>query len=290
MIKITLPATTANFGIGFDTLGMSLDLYNVFTFKQSDAHRTIGFDENIKSHENLVLSSYILFAEAYQKKSEILFVEIEQLESQIPVSRGLGSSAACILAGVFGANIMNELGKTYEECVDFAAKIEGHPDNVFACAYGGFISAYLENENYYYDQYPISKSIQFQLLIPLVTGNTSLLRKVLPTSLSYQDTVHNLSRIISLPNALQDGDFLKLKRILKDQLHEPYRFPFIPQSSLIQELNQQPNLIALISGSGPTVLLLHLDSEVPFIVQDILDTFELVEIKIGNKLETEVLK
>lgn len=289
MVKITLPATTANFGIGFDTLGMALSLYNVFSFKHSKQYQIIGFDEHVTLTNNLVLSSYVMFAESCLEKDKVKFVEIEQVSSEIPFARGLGSSATCILAGVIGANIINECGKSFDECVDFAAKIEGHPDNIYACAYGGFVSAYLENGKYYYDQYPISKDLQFQLLIPSVIGNTYTLRKVLPSEVPYHDVVHNLSRIVSLPNALLNGDFASLKRILKDHLHEPFRFPHIPKYSLIQAINQSPNTIALISGSGPSVLLIHQQANSMLINQEITDSYQLIDIEIGNKLEVEVL-
>lgn len=288
MVKITLPATTANFGIGFDTLGMSLNLYNTFSFKERNSYQIIGFDDFVTIENNLVLSSYSKFAETYLDKSSVVSVEIEQLQAQVPFSRGLGSSAACILAGVLAANIINKIGKSYDECVNFAARIEGHPDNVFACAYGGFISAYYYDNKYYVEQYPISDLLGFKLLIPRVLGNTKELRNVLPKTLVYPDVVHNLSRIISLPKALKDGDFGTLKRILIDRLHEPYRITHIPKSCLIQELNKRQNLIALISGSGPTVLLVFPQEFSPIIGDEILKDYQLVDVVIGDKIEIEV--
>lgn len=288
MLKISLPATSANLGIGFDTLGMSLDIYNVFGFTKSKSYQTIGFDKPVKIENNLVLSAYLSFAETYLLKEMVQEVTIEQIESQIPFSRGLGSSATCILAGVLGANHMNNLGKPFEECVNFAAQIEGHPDNVFACAYGGVISAYYEEGTYYYEQFPVSSELEFEVLIPSTTGKTAALRSVLPTGVAYSDVVHNLSRIISLPNALKEGDFQGLKRILKDTLHEPYRFPYIPKANLIQNLNQDPDLIALISGSGPSILLIHPKENDPLLSQEILETYQHIKVKIGHKIKIEV--
>ena len=288
MINIKLPATSANIGIGFDSIGLALDMYNTFSFEQGPVFKLIGFDKSFDDIDNLIVSSYIAFAGNFLKEDEIIPVSVNQIENQIPISRGLGSSSTCILAGVFAANEIHNLGKSFLDCVSFAAKLEGHPDNVFACAYGGLVTVYEDNNKFYHKQYPVSPKLNFNLLIPETLGNTESLRDSLPESLGYKDIINNLSRIIQLPSAFADGDLVELKRILKDKIHEPFRLKFIPLFKEIEKLNDRLDLIALISGSGPSILLIQDTLEVPVFNYNILKTFKLVQTKLGNKLEIEV--
>jgi homoserine kinase len=289
MINIKLPASSANIGIGFDSIALALDLYNKFGFEVSSNYKLIGFDESFDDSDNLIVKSYISFASSYLKEDEIKPVSITLIENQVPISRGLGSSSTCILAGVFAANEIHNLGKSFLECVSFSAKLEGHPDNVFACAYGGLVSVYEDNDNFYYKKYPVSSNLSFNILIPEIHGNTESLRNSLPESISYKDIVNNLSRFIQLPSAFASGNLDELKRILKDKLHEPYRFKFIPEFNEIKKLNEREDLIALISGSGPSILLIQDTLNKPLLSEDILKTFKLVQVSLGNQLEIEVV-
>lgn len=284
MLKIKLPATTANLAVGFDSLAMALNIYNEFHFEASNEFVLTGFES---SKNNLVLSSYLAFAKTHC--NEVQPIEIIMANSNIPVSRGLGSSATCILAGVLAANHFNNLNKSYLECVAFTADLEGHPDNVYACAYGGLVAVFKEEEEYYYTQLEVSKTLKFQVLIPNEHGSTKELRTVLPKEVKIEDAVYNISRSLLLPSAFLKGDFKLLKMILKDKLHQPYRFPYIPKYNDIALLNENENNIVLISGSGPTVLLITPTTSTTTLTSDLLKVFKVIEVEISDKTQVEVL-
>lgn len=288
MINITLPATTANLGVGFDCLGLSLNIYNEFGFKESKEHSLIGFDKKYSNDHNLVLQAYNAFTLKYLTNRKAKHVTIELIKNDIPVARGLGSSATCIIAGVLAANEINEYNVTYEECIMFAAHFEGHYDNVYACAYGGLVTVVKDHDRIYYQKLSVSDKLNFYVLIPNVLGSTTELRDVLPNKYTTSDVVYNLSRSVFVPNAFKEGNIAFLKVILKDQLHEKYRYPFIPNELAIQELNKRDNVITLISGSGPSVFLITSLESIK-LSKSISDQFKLIKVKIGFKTSLEVL-
>ncbi len=251
MLTIKTPATSGNVGVGFDTLGIAFNLYNTFTFEESDVFRVKGFDKDFDLAHNLVIKAYQLYAK--QENIEPRPVTVSLVENHIPESRGLGSSASCILAGVLAANVIHGLNKTMAECVAFAAQLEGHGDNVFACAYGSLTACLNTKESYVYHTYQIHKSLRFYVLIPKKGKSTKDLRSLLPQSIPLKDAVHNLSRMIFVPDAFKNGNVSMLKTLLNDQLHEPYRYQTIPHKKIIESID---NAISVISGSGPTMLFI----------------------------------
>jgi len=285
MLKIKLPATTANLAVGFDSLGMALNIYNEFHFVESSEFTLTNFKLN---EDNLVLSSYLAFTEKYSKKTQP--VEIIMADNGIPYSRGLGSSATCILAGVLASNHFNGLNKSYYECVKFAANLEGHPDNIFACAYGGLLSVFKDEEEYYFSLLEVSKDLKLKVIIPNELGNTKALRSVLPNEVKMEDAVYNISRSFSFASAIKKGDFSLLKRILKDRLHQPYRFPYIPRYEDLEVLDKQEDIIVLISGSGPTVLLVSPKQTTTTVKNVLLESFESIDVMISDKTEVEVIQ
>lgn len=146
MLRIRVEATSANVCVGFDVLGIALNLYNEFTFEKSDEFKFKGFlpeFSNIKN--NMVYDSYIEVFK--QLKKEPIPVTIG-FNGDIPVSRGLGSSSSLIVAGVFAANEMLNRPLSKNECFDICARIEGHPDNVAPAIYGGLVASYKKDDSY----------------------------------------------------------------------------------------------------------------------------------------------
>ena len=153
MIKVTTPATTANIGPGFDALGLALKLYNEYTFEEIERGLVIeGCPDIYKNKRNLVYKSFVATAEKLGKKVDGLKIS---MKINIPVSRGLGSSSACIVGGVYGANAFYKGGLTKEEMYELAVKIEGHPDNISPCVYGGLTASLIENGRPYTIKYDI---------------------------------------------------------------------------------------------------------------------------------------
>lgn len=289
MIKIKTPATSANLSVGFDTIGIAFNKYNIFSFKENDKYIVKGFRKAFSVDSNLVLESYLKFSKNNLTEENIKKVEITLEENNIPVSRGLGSSASCILAGVFAANEINKLNKTFRECVDFASDLEGHGDNIYACAYGFLNASLKDNGNYIHKLYEVSENLNFHLLIPSQEGQTKQLRNILPKKLDYSDAVFNLSRVIFVPDAFKNGDFKLLKIILKDQLHEKYRYPFIPMHEEIKKLSNRDDLIVCISGSGPSVLIISEKTNID-IPKQLQEIYKLVKVNVSKGTQIEVIE
>ncbi len=282
-MKIRIPATSANLGIGFDSLGLSLSLYNTYEIKKAQTSEILNYNGLIDQH--LVFKSYKAFYEFNQKP--IINVTIEELQQEIPISNGLGSSAACILAGVLAANEIGGLGATFDQCVKFCADYEGHPDNIFAAAYGGLIAVYKEEDTYYHQKFPIHESFKFSLLVPEAKGKTSDLRKAIPSQIDHKDAIHNLSRIIHLPKAFDRGDLNELKRLIKDKLHEPYRYPFIPHHEAILELKKMRDMLVTISGSGLSLLVISSKNIDNYLTETIKDTYQVINVQISEGIKIE---
>lgn len=253
MLEINVCATSANLGIGFDCLGLALNLKNSFTFEKSDCFSYVGFDLKYANDDNLVKKAYEYTFNLAKK--DVVPVKIG-FKGNIPIARGLGSSSSLIVAGVFAANYY--LGNIFnkDELFQICVKLEGHPDNVAPAIYGGFAASYEVDDDYKVINYPVSNDLLFNIIIPPFEVKTSEARAVLPKNVSYSDAVWNLSRMIHLPKALIDGDVNLLNDLLIDKLHEPYRSKLILDFDEIKEEVLSKKSCLVISGSGSTLLVI----------------------------------
>lgn len=281
--QIKTPATSANVGIGFDTLGIALSLYNTFHFEVYHEDLCVGFKKRYENMSyNLVYKAYKAFYNAYGN-AEYKHVKMTLLKENIPISRGLGSSASLILAGVFASNALHALNIPFETCVAFAATYEGHPDNVYACAYGGLISVIKEKNMYYHQSLEVSSKLNFHVFYPFKKGSTKMLRKVLPKHVSLHDAIHNVSRMSMLPKAFKDGEINVLKILLNDKLHEPYRIPVLQNEKVIQKLRDIG--VVTLSGSGPT--LLFISNHDALQLKDALTSYEHKHVHVSEGMKEE---
>lgn len=253
MINIIVPATSANLGPGFDTLGLALNLYNRFYFEEiSDGLEINGcLDININK-ENLVYISML-------KTFNILGYEPKginiNIEGDIPMSRGLGSSASCIVGGVMGANELAGAPLSIDDIFKIATEIEGHPDNIAPALFGGLVVSLMEEEKIYHNKINIASGIKFVALIPDFNLSTSVAREVLPSTVIYKEAVDNISRVSLLLSALSNGRFDLLKPSLKDNLHQPYRGKLIPKfNEILDKCYEMGALGGYLSGAGPTIM------------------------------------
>lgn len=263
MIKVKVPATSANLGPGFDTLGLALNLYNTFSFEEKlEGLEINGCDPSYANEKNLVYTSMLKTFDKIGYKPKGVRID---MNTDIPISRGLGSSAACILGGVIGAN---ELAKVYlskEEILDIATEIEGHPDNIAPALFGGLIVSVMKDNNIYYDKINIANGIKFVALIPDFTLSTTKAREVLPSTISYKDAVYNVGRVSLLLSALSNGRFELLKVALEDRLHQPYRKKLIPRfDEILNKCYELGCLGAYLSGAGPTLMVIIKDNDMSF--------------------------
>lgn len=275
MIKIRVPATTANLGPGFDTLGLALNLYNTFSFEKSEEYDLKGFKKEYTNENNLCLKAY---KEVFKKlNKEEIKVSIT-LEQDIPNCGGLGSSATVIIAGVFAANAMLGNILSDNELINIACDIEGHPDNVIPAIIGSLVSSVkLENGECKYFKYSVNKDLYFNILVPDFSLNTEDMRKCLPLSVSMKDAVYNISRAVNIPYALNKGDINDLRLLLKDKLHQDYRIKYIDNAKEVFEWCEKNNCVALISGSGASLLVIS-----DHAIDNQFKGFELKELKVDN--------
>lgn len=256
MVKVTVPATTANIGPGFDTLGLALNLYNVYEFEEIDEIDESlvinGCPDEYRNENNLIYKSFQVTADIIGRKVKGLKISIN---ADIPISRGLGSSSACIVAGVFGANSLLDGGLSKDELFKIAVSIEGHPDNIAPAVYGGLTASIIEDSTPYCVSYNISNKLEFCALIPDFETSTADARKLLPEEVPFQDAVFNVSRTAVLLKSLEEGRLDIINIVLKDKLHEKYRKILIHGYDTIKKICCDNGSKAMfVSGSGPTLM------------------------------------
>mgnify|MGYP002626933516 CR=1 FL=1 len=251
---VRVPASSANLGPGFDSFGIAWQMYNKITFDLTEkGTKVIGCDSRYLGENNLAVRAFRHTQLRCGVGGGGLCVQF--LDTHIPVSRGLGSSAALIAAGVTAADALCELHLTPEEKLDLAAEIEGHPDNVAAARFGGLSASLMVGAHVITRRFPVSGRLFFNILIPPYELSTAQSRAVMPSAVSLSDAVHTLSRAALLPRALADGDAELIRLAMDDCLPQPYRFPLIKGIETAKKLSEDAGAIALcISGAGSSLL------------------------------------
>ena len=255
-MKIIVPATTANIGLGFDSIGIAVDLYLTLTVVEPSHEWKIKhpFGEAVPSNqENLIIETALAVCPTLQPHYLVC-------ESDIPMTRGLGSSSSAIVAGIELANQLGNLNLTPQQKVEWATKLEGHPDNVAPAILGGLVVATYDAKSQEVDylQKEIQSDIQGIALIPDFELSTKASRQVLPSEFVYSKSVQASSRSNVLVAALWQEDWENVSRIVeKDLFHEPYRETLIPFLTPVRKLVKEKEAIGTyLSGAGPTVMVL----------------------------------
>ena len=254
MIRIDVPATSANLGSGFDSLGIALTMKNRVWMEESDSLEITCTDEVQvpTDSSNLIFWAASHLYEICGKKLPGL--RIIQ-ENNIPLARGLGSSSACIVAGILGANrfMGNPLSQT--DLIHLAAKIEGHPDNTSPALSGGLVASAMEGERVYSVSVPVSDKIRFAVMIPPFELKTEQARAALPKEYSREDAVYNLSRSGLLTASLFSGELHNLRVAVQDRIHQPYRSGLIENYDNVFRMSYElGSLGTYVSGAGPTII------------------------------------
>lgn len=256
--SIKAPASSANLGPGFDTIGLALDVWNVVTIDtdgESGEVRNIGSEAQLlDGRENLTLSAMRMLAHDYHR--ELPAVSI-QAETNIPVSRGMGSSAAALVIGLAAANQLLDLGLDDQELFERAARIEGHGDNVGAAIFGGAVMAVPASNAVTVLTDTINLGLTTILFIPDMTGATHAARAALPSTVPHADATANVAAVAALTVGLKLHDHALIAAGMRDRLHEPYRAELFPHLVPLQEVARTAGAVgAVLSGAGPTVLAL----------------------------------
>ncbi|MDO4174396.1 MAG: homoserine kinase [Eubacteriales bacterium] len=254
MITVTVPATSANMGPGFDSIGIALNLYNRFYMEESDQ-----IDISATNGEDIPKDETNLVYQCAKRVYDICGKPMHGLklveECSIPQTRGLGSSSACTVAGLIGANALLGNPLHQENIIDLAAAIEGHPDNSTPAILGGFCTALLEYGKVWSVRVPIADKVDFVAFIPNFELATERARQAIPQTVPHKDAVFNLSRAALLTGSLVTGDLHNLMVAAGDCLHQPYRFGLIPNGEeVVRSAKGLGALGAFLSGAGPTII------------------------------------
>lgn len=263
-MQVQAPATSANLGPGFDSFGLALQLYDFVGAQVTDSGLVVdvageGADEVKRDKRNLVVSSMRAAFDVLGGQPRGLEVNCA---NRIPHGRGLGSSAAAIVAGILAARelVLGGPDKMSDDVVlRLAAQLEGHPDNVAACLLGGFTLAWTTSD----ELGPVSTAVRLDVhpevvpvaFVPDTKASTAKVRKLLPEQVPHHDAAANAARAGLLVEALTHRPDLLLAAT-HDVLHQPYRASAMPRSAALVEKLRASGVPAVISGAGPTVLAL----------------------------------
>lgn len=254
MIEVLVPATSANLGPGFDCMGLALNLYNRFTFEEKESGLIVeGTEKSFEDEDNLI---YIAMKKCFEKVGyEPSGIKITS-DTEVPVSRGLGSSATCIVAGIIGANELTGGKLSHQDILELATELEGHPDNIAPALMGGCVTSVYEDGKVYSSKIKVKNGLKFYALIPNFKLSTKKARGILPKIVSFEDAVYNVGRVALMTSALANGEFELLKVAGKDRLHQQYRGGLIDgYDSIIEESERAGAYGAFLSGAGPTILI-----------------------------------
>ena len=253
-MKFRIPASSANLGPGFDCFGIAWQCYNEIEFIPREEGLVIsGCAEKYRNEDNLAYKAYhAAMTWAGQRESGL---EIRFGRTDIPVSRGMGSSATLIVGGVVAANVIHGLELSGSELLAIATSVEGHPDNIAPALFGGFTVSAMDGIAAVTTHFPISEKLFFTLLIPDFELSTELARSVLPEAVSRQDAIFNISRSALLIKALERGDRQLMRIALEDKLHQPYRTKLIQGFETAEAAAKNLEAMGIcISGAGSTLL------------------------------------
>ncbi len=257
-VTVRVPGTTANCGPGFDTIGIACTIYNELTLTLSDQG---GFTLSVEGEgsgsiptndRNIALLS--VRAVLRQVNKHYGGIDIK-MNNNIPLARGLGSSAAAIVAGLVAANAATGGKLSKEELLALATAQEGHPDNVAPAIFGGITISMMDKDKPQSLRFIPPAPLKMVVAVPEFGLSTKAARQVLPRAVSLQDAVFNVSRAALLVGALCQGQLGFLRQALEDRLHQPYRLKLIPgMSDVLDAAIDKGALGAALSGAGPCLI------------------------------------
>ncbi|SFE24595.1 homoserine kinase [Paenibacillus catalpae] len=255
-VIVKVPASTANLGPGFDTLGMALSLY---AWIEMSAAETTTFRLYGDQMQGIPTDKSNLLYQVAQLVFEEAGVSIPELDiamySDIPLTRGLGSSASAIVGALAAANGLIGSPLPDHKLFQLATKLEGHPDNVGASLFGGIVVSAWDGERADYVRLEPHAKLETLVAIPAFQLSTEKARHALPSQISMADAVFNVGRSSLLVAALASGELGLIRHAMRDRLHQPYRAPLIPgMSAILEHAADYGALGAALSGAGPTLI------------------------------------
>lgn len=256
MISVKVPATSANLGPGFDTLGLALDLHlqvdvemhseNIIQFIGEGSREIRGNPDR-----NLVAQA---MNQVFARTGARLAVRMI-INNEIPIGKGLGSSAAAIVAGIYAANELLDKPLNQDQLLALAVDMEGHPDNIVPAIVGGLTTSMVHRDQVYYQKVDLPGQMSIVVVVPEFDLPTEKSRSVLPRQVDLQVTVNNLQRACFLLASLHNGDFRNINKAMDDQIYQPLRKQFIPGfDQVLEAAYQKGGLGCALSGAGPSII------------------------------------
>lgn len=256
-VTVRVPATTANLGPGFDAFGCALSLYTDVTFEETDCGLEItGCDEAFTGPDNLAYSSFCAVLASLSE--EVRGVKIH-IDAHIPICRGLGSSAALLVAGAIGANVLHGNKLSTQGLLNITNAMEGHPDNLAPAFFGGLTASMVDNGLPVTVNFPLHPDWEFLALVPDFDLPTTKARSILPSEVSRADAVYNISHGAMVLKALELGNEKLLRNAMKDRIHQDYRKRLIQDYEKIEALVRTTDAAFCLSGAGPTLICITQD-------------------------------
>jgi homoserine kinase len=258
-IMVRVPATSANLGPGFDTLGLALDLWNEAEFQLAESFSLLVEGEGVErlpaSPKNLVVRS---LGKVYARLHKPVPTLRIRCRNRIPLGSGLGSSAAAVITGLLAANALLGSSLSDQEILDLAVEIEHHPDNAAPALIGGLVVAALSDGRVFARKIPIETRghpLNIIVVTPQFDFPTRKARALLPTHIPRSDAIYNMGRAVLLTQALEHGDLDLLGQVMNDRLHQPYRLPLIPGAREAIQAGKSAGAGAVaLSGAGPSLI------------------------------------
>ncbi len=275
-VTVRVPATSANVGVGYDCLGLALDLMATFTFEPAESLLIDGCPEQFRGEDNLVWTSYLDTCRRIYERPMPLHITID---SPIPLSGGLGSSSTCVVAGVAAAQAIHGGGFDRAAALDIATQIEGHPDNVAPAILGGLVSSFVDTGRTHSIRFDVADNLAFVAIAPPYEVRTADARRAMPETVTTETAVWQIGHCVAAVHAIESGDAKLLSAACQDRLHEPYRAPLIPDYEPLKRTALAAGASAfVISGSGSTMLA----------VTDGLDAARRVASSVSNMVENRI--
>jgi homoserine kinase len=256
-VTVNVPATTANLGPGFDTLGLALDLWNETRFSQT-ANPGVSISISGEGEKNLptdttnavVAAALQLYALVGKSPAGLVI----HCTNRIPLISGLGSSSAALLTGMLGANALLNEPFSRQDILSMATENEGHPDNVVPAMLGGLVATVLSGDKIVSRKLLVSP-MSITVVFPDFYFPTKAARAILPEYVLRQDAIFNVSRAVLVIKSFETGDLGLMGEVMDDSLHQPYRIPLIPGAQAAMDAARQAGAGAVaLSGAGPSLI------------------------------------
>jgi homoserine kinase len=255
-VTVRVPATTANLGPGFDTLGIALKLHNQIAIREIDrplVERT-GADREATGADAMTREAVDAFFQRAKCQPHGVQVEVK---GEVPRGCGLGSSVTVRLGIVFALNELNNRPLSDSGLLDLVTELEGHPDNCAPAMFGGFVVSGIINGAVRYRRFSVPPQLKFVCCIPQFEVSTEKARTLLPKHVPLRDAVENLNRVALLTATFASGDFSMLRGLFADKLHQPYRKRIVPQLDEVIAAGVEAGALGgWLSGSGSGIMCL----------------------------------